>query len=96
MRILERILVLIFAIFIYACIQNRLLMPLRKAKLGRKIESDIIGVLSKADRPISTREVAVQIGRAWHSVQGHCLRLQLQGKINGYRISNLNVWEMKK
>ena len=68
-------------------------MAVRKAKLGRKIEADILRVLSQADKPISTREIAQQIGRAWHSVQGHCLRLQLDGKINGYRISNLNVWE---
>ena len=71
-------------------------MAIRKAKLGKKIETDILSVLSESAQPISTREIAINIGRAWHSVQGHCLRMQLQGKINGYRISNLNVWEMKK
>ncbi len=68
----------------------------RKAKLGKKIERDIIRVLQSTKIPISTREISLQIGRAWHSVQSHCLRLQIAGKINGYRISNLNVWELKR
>lgn len=71
-------------------------MATRKARLGKKIEIDILKVLNAAKTPISTRDIAVKIGRAWHSVQGHCLRLQLAGKINGYRISNLNVWEIRK
>ena len=71
-------------------------MATRKAKLGKKIEEDTIKVLHESKIPISTRDIALKIGRAWHSVQGHCLRLQIQGKINGYRISNLNVWEIKK
>lgn len=71
-------------------------MATRKAKLGKKIELDILKVLSEAETPISTRDIAIKIARAWHSVQGHCLRLQLAGKINGYRISNLNVWVIKK
>ena len=71
-------------------------MATRKAKLGKKIESDILKVLSEAKTPISTRDIALKIKRAWHSVQGHCFRLQLAGKITGYRISNLNVWEMER
>lgn len=71
-------------------------MLVRKARLGKRIEADILGVLAKSGQPVSTREIAERIGRAWHSVQGHCLRMQLQGKINGYRISNLNVWVMRK
>ena len=71
-------------------------MATRKAKLGKKIEADILKVLQSSSKPISTRDIALKIGRAWHSVQGHCFRLQISGKINGYRISNLNVWEIKK
>jgi len=68
----------------------------RKVKLGKKIDSDILKVLRNSKRVVSTRYIALKIGRAWHSVQGHCLRLQIKGKINGYRISNLNVWEIEK
>jgi hypothetical protein len=68
----------------------------RKARLGKKIESDILKILQISQKPISTRDIAIKIGRAWHSVQGHCFRLQIAGKITGYKISNLNVWERKK
>ena len=71
-------------------------MATRKAKLGKKIEADILKVLQESKIPVSTRDIGIKIGRAWHSVQNHCLRLQIEGKITGYRISNLNVWEIKK
>lgn len=71
-------------------------MATRKAKLGKKIEADILKVLQESKIPVSTRDIGIKIGRAWHSVQNHCLRLQIEGKITGYRISNLNVWEMGK
>lgn len=71
-------------------------MATRKAKLGKKIELDILKVLQESKIPVSTRDIGIKIGRAWHSVQNHCMKLQLEGKINGYRISNLNVWEIKK
>ena len=71
-------------------------MATKKAKLGKKIDEDIVKILQASIIPISTRDIALRINRAWHSVQGHCLRMQLAGKINGYRISNLNVWEIKK
>ncbi|MBI4010581.1 MAG: hypothetical protein HY361_05395 [Candidatus Aenigmarchaeota archaeon] len=68
----------------------------RKVKLGKKIESDILQVLNESKTPISTRDIALKIDRAWFSVQSHCMKLQLQDKIIGYKISNLNVWEIKK
>ncbi len=61
-----------------------------------KIDKDILKILINSKRPISTRDLALKIGRAWHSVQTHCLMLQLKGKINGYKISNINVWELKR
>ncbi len=71
-------------------------MATSKAKLGEKIDVDILKVLHESKNPVSTRDIAIKIERAWHSVQGHCLRLQIDGKIIGFRISNLNVWEIKK
>jgi repressor of nif and glnA expression len=71
-------------------------MVTRKAKVGKKIEASIIKVLNEAETPISTREIALKIGRAWNSVQNHCFRMQLRGEIMGFRISNLNVWVIKK
>jgi DNA-binding Lrp family transcriptional regulator len=71
-------------------------MAIRKAKLGRKIDIAIIEVLQQTKIPISTRDIALRIGRAWNSVQFHCMKMQVNGKITGYKISNLNVWVIKK
>ena len=71
-------------------------MATKVRRRAEKIDRDILKVLAKSKRPVSTRDICLKIGRAWHSVQTHCLRLQLTDKINGYRISNINVWEIKK
>jgi len=60
------------------------------------IDTSILKLLKNSEKPISTREIALKIGRAWHSVNTHCLKLQLAGKIDGYKISNINVWVIKK
>jgi hypothetical protein len=65
-------------------------------KIGIKIQKDIINLLALYDRPLSTRELAIDLGRAWHSIQNNCLRLQLAGRIRGFRVGNMNLWEQKK
>jgi repressor of nif and glnA expression len=60
--------------------------------LGNQIEKDIIKVINSSEHPVSSREIALKINRAWHSVNTHCLRLQITGKVNGYKIGNMNVW----
>jgi hypothetical protein len=67
-----------------------------KVKRGEQIQKKILEVLAKSENPVSTRDLGVKIGRAWHSVQGHCLRLQLAGKIHGFRVGNMNLWMLKK
>lgn len=71
-------------------------MITRKAKLGKEIDNAIINTLKSSKNPISTRDLSLKINRAWYSVQTHCLRLQLQGKIKGFNVTNINVWEFKK
>ncbi|MFH1450835.1 MAG: hypothetical protein ABIF92_02540 [archaeon] len=53
-------------------------------------------ILTSEQKPVSTREIGLKIGVSWHTVDRHCLRLQLREKITGYRLSNLNVWEVKR
>jgi len=71
-------------------------MATRKAKLGIKIDLEILKALKAAENPLSTRDLALKIHRAWHSVQTHCLKLQLKGKVHGFTVTNINIWEIKK
>lgn len=71
-------------------------MATRKARLGKKIDQEILKALKVAKNPLSTRDLALKIGRAWHSVQVHCLKLQLKGRIHGFTVTNINIWGIKK
>ena len=67
-----------------------------KAKLGKKIDDEILATLKSSQNPLSTRDLALKINRAWHSVQTHCLKMQLKGAIQGFNVTNINVWMLKK
>ena len=70
-------------------------MVVRKAKLGKEIDQEILNTLKSSKNPISTRDLSLKIGRAWYSVQTHCLKLQIDGKIEGFTVTNINVWKIK-
>lgn len=64
-------------------------------KRGESIDIKIIKLLKRQIHPISTREISIDTKLSWHTVINHCLRLQMAGKVYGYKIGNLNVWEVK-
>jgi|TARA_B100002003_G_C14018241_1_gene491125 hypothetical protein len=70
-------------------------MVVRKVKLGKEIDQEILNTLKSSKNPISTRDLSLKIGRAWYSVQTHCLKLQIDGKIDGFTVTNINVWKIK-
>jgi hypothetical protein len=61
-----------------------------------KLKKEIIQVVSESEKPVSTQEIADKLDRPWHSIQTRCLYLQIEGKLNGYRIGRMNLWELKK
>lgn len=61
-----------------------------------EISENIFNLLKKSDKPLSTQEIADNISRPWHSVQNRCLRLQIEGKINGFRAGRINLWQYKE
>lgn len=61
-----------------------------------KIESNIYSVIASSNIPVSTREISLKIKKAWHTVDRHCLKLELAGKIKGMRIGNINAWVINK
>lgn len=67
-----------------------------KVKRGIVLDQIILKFLEFEEHPVSTRELALRTKISWHSVINHCLRLQMGGKIVGYKIGNLNVWCKKK
>lgn len=67
-----------------------------KEKRAKEIDKRILELLKKEGKPVSTREIAMKVNVAWHTIDRHCLRLQMTNALDGYRISNINVWVTKK
>lgn len=61
-----------------------------------ELEARIIKCLSNSINPKSTQEIADEMDKPWHSVQTRCLRLQLNGKVIGFRVGRINLWQIKK
>ena len=67
-----------------------------KEKRAKEIDLKVLKVLASEKRPVSARELAMRCGYNWHSIELHCMKLQISGSIDGYKLSNLNVWVVKK
>jgi Mn-dependent DtxR family transcriptional regulator len=64
--------------------------------MTEEINGQIIEVLKKTDHLLSTKDIGEAIGKSWHTVQEHCLRLQIAGKVNCLRVGRVNLWSLKK
>ena len=60
------------------------------------IRNSILKIVQESQNPLSTQEIGSKINRAWHSIQMHCLKLQLEGKIDGFKVGNMNLWTKEK
>ena len=62
---------------------------------GKEIEDRILKALKKSNKLLSTNDLSQKIGVSWHPVRFHCLRLQMERKIDGYKVGNVNVWFLR-
>jgi DNA-binding IclR family transcriptional regulator len=52
----------------------------------------ILKFLKAAKRPVTTREIARQLGIAWHTADRYCLKLQLKKKVTCFTIGKATAW----
>jgi len=62
----------------------------------RKIEEEILGIIGRAKKPISTADIASQLKMSWHTIIRHCLDLENRAKIFKFEIGRIAVWQVKK
>ena len=67
-----------------------------RSNISASIRSKILKLITESENPVSTREIGLKINRAWHTIMTHCLKLQLEGKINGFKVGNMNLWAKKE
>jgi hypothetical protein len=61
-----------------------------------QLKKEIIFYLEKEELPKSTQDIAETLSRPWHSIQTRCLTLQIAGKLTGFRVGRVNLWQIKK
>ena len=62
-------------------------------KEGDLLEKKIISIVKSSTLPISTQDICLKTSKPWHSIQMRCLRLQIAGKLNGFRVGRINLWQ---
>lgn len=68
----------------------------KKQKREDRVQEGILDTLSKSQKPKSTQEIADELSKPWHSIQTRCLKLQIEGKLNGFRVGRMNLWQILK
>lgn len=59
------------------------------------LRKSILTTIKSNDNPISTQDISLKLSKPWHSIQTRCLRLQIDNKINGFRVGRINLWQSK-
>ena len=59
------------------------------------LAAKIVKTLKGSDRPLSTSDLMIEVEKAWHTVDRACLMLQLEGKIDGFKVGKMNLWRVK-
>jgi len=62
----------------------------------KDIEANILKILGSSNNPVSTREISLKIKMAWHTVDRHCLKLELKQQVKSFRIGNINAWVINR
>ena len=62
---------------------------------GVRVQELLLERIEKEDHLISTRQLALILNLSWHTVQQHCLSLQVKKKIDGFQIAGSYLWVQK-
>jgi hypothetical protein len=69
-----------------------------KSTVVRKKEEfkeKIVELLKKSENPLSTSDLVVKLEKAWHTIDRTCLMLQIEGKVQGFKVGKMNLWRIK-
>lgn len=59
------------------------------------ISKKILEFLKKQDWPVTTEEVAKEVGIAWHTAQVNLLKLVAEGKVKYKKVGRQNQFQVK-
>jgi hypothetical protein len=61
----------------------------------KELKGKILEILKSSDNPVSTSDLCSNLGKAWHTIDRTCLMLQVESKIDGFRVGKMNLWRAK-
>ncbi len=61
----------------------------------KDFEEKIIFYLKESKNPLSTSDLAAKMDKAWHTIDRGCLMLQIEGKLEGFKVGKMNLWRVK-
>ena len=67
---------------------TRLSTVVRKKEV---LKEHILKMLKNSENPLSTSDLVLKLERAWHTIDRTCLMLQIENKIKGFRVGNMNL-----
>ncbi|MBI4150817.1 hypothetical protein HY492_01700 [Candidatus Woesearchaeota archaeon] len=63
---------------------------------NRGVDNSVLKLLHDSAKPLSTLDIANKLHFAWHTVDRHCLKLQLKQKIDCFTIGKATAWYEKR
>jgi len=60
-----------------------------------ELKEKIVEALKKSKNPLSTSDLAVLFKKAWHTMDRTCLMLQIDGRVEGFKVGKMNLWRIK-
>ena len=60
-----------------------------------KLKEDIIASLKNSINPKSTSDLSLNLDKAWHTIDRTCLMLQIDGRVDGFKVGKMNLWRIK-
>ena len=62
----------------------------------KRVEDQILRVITSSPRPVSTREISEKLKIAWHTADRYCLKLKIKDKVDCFTIGKATAWFLKK
>ena len=59
------------------------------------LKKQIVYELKNSKNPLSTSDLSSKLGKAWHTIDRDCLMLQIEGKVEGFKVGKMNLWRVK-
>ena len=60
------------------------------------VEKKILRFLAKEDWPVTTEQVAKEVGISWQTAQIHLMKLAMQGRVKFKKVGRQNQWMISK